>query len=108
MTLNSLNKVEFTLNGSLIPNSKGSIYLGIPLGENKFLFEYFEDEFKSVERSLYSLKGLGYFYNGASLRTITFINKQYCQSIVKFGLENIYLSAKQLNQLNNKLNNQDK
>ena len=45
------------------------------------------------ERSLYSLRSIGCKNNA-------FIYKQFCQSIVRFGLEKWYLVQDQLNQLN--------
>ena len=100
MSINCPRKTEFWLNGAVITTSNNLIYLGLPIGEDKFNFEFFENKFKSVEKSLYSLKGLGCSYNGANLRTIAFIYKQYSQSIIKFGLENIHLSEFKLGQLN--------
>ena len=92
MSINCPSKTEFWLNRTVIKTSNNLIYLVLPIGEDKLTFEFFENKFKSVEKSLYSLKGLVCFYNGANLRTIAFVYKQYSQSVIKFGLENIYLS----------------
>ena len=100
MSINCSSKTEFFLNKLVIPIANSLIYLGLPLGEDTFTFEFFENKFKSVEKSLHSLRGLGCSYNGTNLRTIAFIYKQFSQSIIKFGLENVHLSEYKLGQLN--------
>ena len=42
LNLNSREKTEFSMNGRLIPECEGLIYLGLPLGDDKFNFKFFE------------------------------------------------------------------
>ena len=41
MSINCSSKTEFFLNKLVIPIANSLIYLGLPLGEEKFTFEYF-------------------------------------------------------------------
>ena len=61
-------------------------------------------EMFKCERSFYSLRSIGCKTNALNPKSIEFIYKQYCQSIVKFGLKTLYLGQDQLNQLNVKQN----
>ncbi|CAF0919170.1 unnamed protein product [Brachionus calyciflorus] len=42
-----------------IPNVQGFEYLGLPIGSNIFITEFIEEKWKKVEKSMYSLYGLG-------------------------------------------------
>ena len=56
-----------------ISNVNGFEYLGLPLGNNFFLTEFIEEKWKSVEKSFYSLYGLGCKPSVASPRLIEFL-----------------------------------
>lgn len=88
------------MNGVKIPFKKESLYLGFPIGEKKFIQEFFENKFKKVEKSFYSLYTLGCRPYGLNPKTIAFIYKQYCQSIFKYGLEFGHLTKKALEDFN--------
>ena len=90
----------FYLGQYIIPKCESFIYLGIPIGSDSFVSEFYSDKMRRVEKSFYSLSGLGCRKNGLNPRNIAFIFKQYCQSIVKYGLENIYLTNSRLRHLN--------
>ena len=91
---------DFELGGSNIPRSKGFIYLGLPIGGDKFTEDHFSDNFRKCEKALYSLRVLGCKPNALSPFTIAFLYKQFCQSIFKYGLETLYIKKSFLNLLN--------
>ena len=89
------------MNNIPIPStSEGLLYLGLPIGIDDYISEYFNAKMKKVEKAIYSLRGLGCKPNCLSPKTIAFIYKQYCQSIFKFGIETLTVSKPQLNRLN--------
>ena len=93
------SKISFKLNGVKIPSSNGFIYLGLPIGDEKFISSFFNEKITWVEKSLYSLKGLGYENSVHKPRTIVFPYKQYCKSIIKFGFENLFVNSTNLRHL---------
>ena len=92
------------MNNLFIPRVKSFIYLGLPIGDTQFKETFIQDKFKKCEKSFYSLYGLGCKPNALNPRTIAFIYKQYCQSLFKFGFENLFLSKDKLNILNKRQN----
>ena len=88
-----INKKELTKVDSLI-------YLGLPLGNDEFKDKFFEKSMSKCERSFYSLHGLGCKPNALNPKTISFIYKQFCQSIFRNGLDMISISNTQINKLN--------
>ena len=52
------------------------------------------------EKAFYSLRGLGCKLSGLNPRALAFIYKQFCQSIIRYGLEIINLSNSRLRLLN--------
>lgn len=88
---------DFKIGGNLIPKAENLIYLGLPLGDYNFIREYFFDKVKKVEKAFYSLYGLGCKPHGVNPLTMGFIYKQYCQSILRYGMELIYLKETDLN-----------
>ena len=84
----------------LVPVTQGFLYLGLPVGNQDYIEEFFDEKMRRVEKSFFSLRGLGCKPAALHPRKIAFIFKQNCQSIVKFGLENIYLSPAKIKQLN--------
>ena len=74
----------------------GFIYLGLPIGNDEYKFEFFEEKMRKIERSFYSLRGLGCKPECMNPRTIAFLYKQFSQSIIKYGFENIYLSESKI------------
>jgi hypothetical protein len=90
----------FVMNGIKIPQVKGFIYLGLPIGDKDFIEQYFSNKMAKVEKSLYSLRSLGCRKDLLNPKTISFIYKQFYQSTFKYGLENLHLSAAFLDKLN--------
>jgi hypothetical protein len=91
--------IPFEINGNALPEVDNFIYLGLPLGKS-IRFDYFDEKMKKVERSFYSLYGLGCKPRHLSPHSIAFIYKQYCQSIFRYGLECLYLPDYKLNEYN--------
>ena len=88
--------VDFFIDGERIPNVKAFIHLGLPIGNVKDVFNFFDDKIKKVERSFYSLYSIGCRPGHLSPYNIAFIFKQFCQSIFRYGLECLYLPAYKL------------
>ena len=91
---------DFKLGQVSIIRSEGFIYLGLPIGDEKFIERFVSDKFRNCEKSLYSLRVIGCKPNSLNPLAIAFIFKQFCQSIIKYSLDNLYLSNKFLNLLN--------
>ncbi len=98
-TMNSFTSV-FKMDDVVIHNTDGFIYLGLPIGNTEFTENFFCCKMSKVETTMYSLRSLGCKSNNMNPKTIFFIYKRYCQSIITFGLENIYLSSTFLSHLN--------
>ena len=47
------------MNNSEIPKVDNIIYLGLPIGDDKFKEDFIKNNFKKCERAFYSLYGLG-------------------------------------------------
>ena len=93
-------KPSFSLNNLEIPHQEFFIYLGLPVGDDSFVWNYFEEKMSKVEKSFYSLRGLGCKPSDLSPKTIAFVFKQFCQPIIKYGFENLYLNESKLRLLN--------
>ena len=93
------NKENFCVNGVQISNVEGFEYLGLPLGNNLFIREFIEEKWKKVERSFYSLYGIGCKPMVSSPRLIGFLYKQYCQSIFRHILDNVLIPCSLLKEL---------
>jgi hypothetical protein len=89
---------NFSLNCLQIPNVQNFEYLGLPIGDNEFISNYIEEKWKKVERSFYSLYGLGCKPKMASLDLIGFLYKQFCQSIFRYHLDVVFIGEKKLNE----------
>ena len=92
------------MGGVIIPEVKTFIYLGLPIGDKISKNEFLEEKMSKVEKSFYSLYGLGCKPHALNPKTISFIYKQFCQSIFKYGLENIHLNNNQLDSFNTRQN----
>ena len=88
------------MNHSKLPFNKNFIYLGFPIGDQKFSEEFVEMKFKKLEKSFYSLYSLGCQPCGLNPMTTSFIYKQYCQSILKYGLEFVFITKRNLESVN--------
>ena len=52
------------------------------------------------DKSFYSLRGLGCKPSDLSPKMIAIVFKQFCQPIIKYGFENLYLNESKLRLLN--------
>ena len=59
---------------------------------------------KKCEKALYFLRFLGCKRNALDPKSIAFIYKQFCQSILHFGLEFCFIKSPLLRQLNTRQN----
>ena len=98
-TKTSINEVP-KINKKEMTRVDNLIYLGLPLGDDEFKKNFFDKSMSKCERSFYSLHGLGCKPNALNPRTISFIYKQFCQSIFKNGLDMLNISNTQINSLN--------
>jgi len=87
------------MNGVSIGQQESMIYLGLPLGSNSFISDFFDKNMSKSERAFYSLYGLGCRPYALNPRVIAFIYKQFAQSIFRHGLDMLEISCKQLNML---------
>ena len=84
---------NIVVKGIHIPNVQGFEYLGLPIGSNNFITEFVEEKWKKVEKSMYSLYGLGCKPSVMNPNLVGFLYKQYCQSIFRHILDNIYIPS---------------
>ena len=92
LSLSSSGKILNTniiIRGTNIPNVQGFEYLGLPLGTHNYIREFIEEKWKKVEKSMYSLYGLGCKPSVMNPNLVGFLYKQYCQSIFRHVLDNI-------------------
>ncbi|CAF0727404.1 unnamed protein product [Brachionus calyciflorus] len=90
------NDSKFILNGKIVPNVSGFIYLGLPIGNQSYIHEFLENKWKSVEKALYSLYCLGCKPKMLNPFLVSFLFKTYCQSIFKYVLDNVFISESKL------------
>ena len=98
------NTYNFYLNNERIPNVDGFVYLGLPIGDKRYTEEYCNEKIQKVEKSMYSLYGLGCRPKCLHPYTIAQIYKQYSQSIFRYHLDNIYITNSKLKELNARQN----
>ena len=53
---------KFTLLKEVMNVVDGFIYLGLPIGDKKYIEKYWEDKFRNVERAFYAIKAIGLLY----------------------------------------------
>lgn len=93
----------FTLMGERMKEVDGFIYLGLPVGDKKFIEKYWEDKFRNVERSFYAIRNLGLHKDFMNPMCLGFIFKQFCQSTFVYGLELVNISRQQLKNFDTRL-----
>jgi hypothetical protein len=102
VTFNSKGETEhhhFIMNGESIPCVDGFIYLGLPIGNNAFIDQYIDKGFKKMQRSMYSLYSLGFKPKLVCPQTVAFVFKQYCQSILRYCLDNVKIPCKKIDEI---------
>ena len=87
------------MNGIQIDLQQNMIYLGLPLGNDQFIKEFFDKQMNKCEKSFYSLYGLGCKPYCLNPKITTFIYKQFSQSIFRHGIDMLSISATHLKQL---------
>lgn len=65
------------LSNMLIPKVDKILNLGLPIGEKEAKYKFLENIFRKLEKSFYSLYGLGCKPNSLFPHTIAFVYKQY-------------------------------
>ncbi|RNA16151.1 hypothetical protein BpHYR1_002428 [Brachionus plicatilis] len=88
------NDIEFSLGELKIPEHKS-----LPIGDQNFVNSFVDEKMISVEKSLYSLYHLGCKPRHMAPEMIGFLYKQYCQSILRYSMENLFISESKLNEL---------
>ena len=91
---------KFYLGKQIIPCSEGFTYLGLPIGNEKFIENFLSEKFRNCEKSMYSLRSVGCKPKALNPKTVSFIFKQFCQSIIRFGLDNLFIKKSFINLLN--------
>ena len=78
---------NFMINDQLLENVSNIIHLGLPIGNQQHIEDFFNAKFRKVERSHYSLYSLGCNKNGLNFFLISNIYKKFSQPIFYYGLE---------------------
>ena len=112
LEFNANKSVSYSLQRTALSNffqemhrtSNGFVYLGLPIGNDNYIENYFAEKMKKCEKALYSLRFLGCKRNALDPKSIGFIYKQFCQSILHFGLEFCFIKTSLLRQLNTRQN----
>jgi hypothetical protein len=102
VTFNNKGETErymFKMCEDNIPCVNGFIYLGLPIGNNEFIDTFLEEAFKRMQRSVYSLYGIGFKPKLVCPQTVAFVFKQYCQSSFRYCLDNVKIPYKKINEL---------
>lgn len=84
----------------ILENIDNFIYLGFPIGDFKFIENYWVDKMRKTQKAFYSLNGLGCRKDGISPITMAKIYKIYCQPIINYGLEMLYIRKGKLKEFN--------
>jgi len=92
-------KHDFILNGDCVPRTEDFVYLGFSVDTEEFVEAFYINKMTKCEKALYSLKNIGWNPHRLHPRAIGFIYKQYCQSILKFGFEFVFLRKSLLRKL---------
>ena len=90
---------NFILNNANIPNVQNVEYLGLPIGNSEFVAEFLEQKWKKVEKSFYSLYGLGCKSKMSSPEVIGFLYKQFCQSTFRYYLDLLFIGEKKISEI---------
>ncbi|RNA17767.1 RNA-directed DNA polymerase from mobile element jockey-like, partial [Brachionus plicatilis] len=100
MTKSGVNCQEkFVIENVQLSNVDGFEYLGLPFGSSSFISDFIEEKWRKVEKSFYSLYGLGCKPMVSNPYLIGFLFKQLCQSIFRHVLDNILIPNSMLSEL---------
>ena len=95
----SYSTEHFYVNGVALSNVESFEYLGLPVGNSKFVNDTFVMKFRDVEKNLFSLNSIGFYPHLMSAYSLSFIYRVYCQPTINYGLDLCYLKNKTLNLL---------
>ncbi|RNA28425.1 RNA-directed DNA polymerase from mobile element jockey-like [Brachionus plicatilis] len=87
---------NFTLNGYEIPKTENVEYLGLPMGNSEFVWNFVEEKWKKIEKSFFSLYGLDCKPKAAPPGLVGFLYKQFCQSIFRYHLDLVFVGETKL------------
>jgi hypothetical protein len=76
------------------------VYLGMPIGTLEYTAKHFSIKFAKGVRAFYALKGNGCRTGMLDPKIMVFVYKQYCQSICRYGFENLFFDNKTHGNLN--------
>ncbi|RNA06407.1 hypothetical protein BpHYR1_041057, partial [Brachionus plicatilis] len=82
---------NFTLNGYEIPQTENVEYLGLPIGNSEFFWNFVEEKWNKEEMSFYSLYCLGCKPKAAPPGLVGFLFKQFCQTIFRYHLDLVFV-----------------
>ena len=83
-----------------LTQSRSIIHLGLPIGPNLFIKNYWKDKMKSTIRAFYSLNAIGMRPFAMNPLTMAKIYRIYCQPKFLYGLAMVHINKATLNELN--------
>lgn len=95
-----LQETNFQINEGELMKVDNFIYLGLPIGDSKFVTSTFEKKFSATERAYFALRRFGLHKKWLHLTCLCFMYRKYCQSISLYGLELVTLSKASLQRIN--------
>jgi hypothetical protein len=75
---------KFYINDGEIMNVDQFIYLGLPIGHQNFVRDYWKNKMRKVELEAYALSSLGVHPNLTDPSCFSFLYKSLCQSIFNY------------------------
>ena len=88
----------FTLNNYKLEKVKNLIHLGLPLGNAAYIKEYWVQKITKTIKS-YALKNIGCKRISMSPRIMAQIYRIYCQPIMSYSLEILYINKTKIEEL---------
>ena len=91
---------NFLLNQKELIKVNNLVHLGLPIGKQNHVEDFFGEKFRKVERSFYSLHSFGCNNYCLNYYLISSIYKKFSQSIFYYGLETNFIRKQFLNKIN--------
>ena len=88
------------LNGAQLTQKYDIIHLGLPIGSNLFIKNYWTEKMRSTVKSFYSLNGIGIRPFAMHPLSIAKIYRIYCQPKFLYGLEMVHINKATIEELN--------
>ncbi len=92
----NVDQNKFYIGDGKIMNVNEFIYLGLPIGHQSFVKDYWRNKMRKAELASYALSSLGAFPNLADPFCFSFLYKSLCQSIFNYGLECVQINKTML------------